>query len=411
MRLLFVHERFGAHGGAEVNLYLSARELRKRGHDVSCLHGAPSGKGEEGWRELFELRFALGKKKHSVTATAQALREFQPDLVYLHKLADLPVLRSLLASGLPVVRMVHDHDLYCMRSYRYDPLTRKICRRPASLYCLFPCCAMFTRNRDGFWPIKWTSYLAKRKELRLNRRFQRMVVATNYMKQELINNGFEAGMIEIHAPVPPTSEVPMQSSFSPVNLVVYAGQVIRGKGVDVLLEALAQVQAPFKCVILGEGSHLPFCQGLCTELGLANRVIFKGYLPPEQMPAYYSEASVAVMSSIWPEPFGAVGLEAMRYGLPLVAFDVGGIGEWLMDGQNGFLVSRMDRAQFAARLTQLLRDKPLARRLGIRGQQLLRERFSFTAYITGLEALFERVIAQNRGSVLASASECITAAA
>src|SRR5262249_18349401 len=162
----------------------------------------------------------------------------------------------------------------------------------------------------------------------------------------------------IHAPVPSSecgvpSAGAAQSSFSPRNLLVYAGQVIRGKGVDVLLESLAQLQAPFQCVILGDGSHRPFCQALCAELGLANRVSFKGYVPPEEMPIYYSEASAAVMSSVWPEPFGAVGLEAMRYGLPVVAFDVGGIGEWLVDGQNGFLVPRMDRAQFAARLAQL----------------------------------------------------------
>jgi glycosyltransferase involved in cell wall biosynthesis len=411
MRLLFVHERFGAHGGAEVNLFLTASELRKRGHNLSCLHGAPTGQSEEAWRELFENRFALGKGKASSSATAQALREFQPDLIYVHKTADLHVLRSLLKSASPVVRMVHDHDLYCMRSYRYHPLTRKVCRRAASAYCLFPCGAVLTRNRGGFWPIKWTSYLAKRKELSFNRRFSRMVVATDYMKQELMQNGFDPSHIEIHAPVPPMPEVPLQSSFSPLNLLVYAGQVIRGKGVDVLLEALTQVQTPFKCVILGEGSHRPFCQALSAQLGLANRVSFKGYVRPEDMPAHYSDASVAVMSSIWPEPFGAVGLEAMRYGLPVVAFDVGGVGEWLIDGQNGFLVPRMDRSQYAARLTQLLRDKPLARKLGNSGRQLLREKFSFAAYITGLETLFERVIAEKQDSIVASPSECVTVAA
>jgi len=82
------------------------------------------------------------------------------------------------------------------------------------------------------------------------------------------------------------------------------------------------------------------------------------------MPAYYSDASVAVVSSAWPEPFGAVGLEAMRYGLPLVAFDAGGVKEWLMDGVSGFLVPHMDRAQFAARIEHLLRDKSLARQMG-----------------------------------------------
>ena len=98
------------------------------------------------------------------------------------------------------------------------------------------------------------------------------------------------------------------------------------------------------------------------------------------------------MSSVWPEPFGAAGLEAMRYGLPVVAFDAGGIGEWLRNGENGFLVPWMDRAQFARRVEELLRDKPLARQMGARGRHLAREKYNFARYISGLETMFAQII-------------------
>src|SRR5206468_9555238 len=65
---------------------------------------------------------------------------------------------------------------------------------------------------------------------------------------------------------------------------------------------------------------------------------------------YFRECSLVVMSSVWPEPFGMAGIEAMRYGLPVVAFDAGGIREWLLDGHNGYLVPWMDRATYAARV-------------------------------------------------------------
>ena len=58
----------------------------------------------------------------------------------------------------------------------------------------------------------------------------------------------------------------------------------------------------------------------------------------------------------------------MCHGLPVVAFDAGGIREWLFDGENGFLVPWKDTDRFAERIEQLLRDKELARRLGRRGQ-------------------------------------------
>jgi glycosyltransferase involved in cell wall biosynthesis len=386
--------------GAEVNAYLTAAALKRRGHTVAILHGELTGKAEDRWRELFAFRFPCsnGDRPEAVEA---ALTDFEPDVVYVHKMADLAVMRALVESGRPLVRMVHDHDIYCMRSYKYFPLSREICTRPASAYCVIPCGAPLLRNRNGRLPFRWVSYLDKRKEIRLNQRFHRMVVATDYMKQELLRNGFEADRIEIHAPVPALSAAILESSFSPRNLLIYAGQVIRGKGVDVLLRALKEVRAGFECVILGDGSHREHCQRLCSKLGLANRVSFKGYIAPDQLQDYYSEASVAVMSSVWPEPFGAVGLEAMRYGLPVVAFDAGGIREWLVDGETGFLVPHMNCRQFAVRVDQLLNDKSLARQMGARGRNLVLEKFNFDNYISGLEAMFSKVAAEQRSLAVA----------
>jgi glycosyltransferase involved in cell wall biosynthesis len=150
------------------------------------------------------------------------------------------------------------------------------------------------------------------------------------------------------------------------------------------------VKSPFECVIIGDGRQRPECERLCASLGLSDRVRFTGYVPQTEIAGYYRDASLAVMSSLWPEPFGAAGLEAMRCGLPVVAFDAGGIREWLLDGENGFLVPWMDRDAFARRVDDLLLDKELARRLGLNGRRLVDERFNFDAYIGSLEKLFAR---------------------
>jgi glycosyltransferase involved in cell wall biosynthesis len=84
----------------------------------------------------------------------------------------------------------------------------------------------------------------------------------------------------------------------------------------------------------------------------------------------------------------------MRFGLPVVAFDAGGIREWLTNGHNGFLVPWMDRVAFAARVEELLGDKTLARQMGERGRQLVAEQYAFSKYISGLEQLFARVVEQ-----------------
>ncbi len=392
MRLLFVHERIGALGGAEANVLVTASELRRRGHAVALAHGRGTNRGEPEWQEVFAERFAIEQFRDGA-ALDHALAQFRPDVVFLHKYSDPAVLAALLACDRPVVRMVHDHDLYCMRGYKYNVLTRAVCHRAASAFCVFPCGASIARHHDGGFPLRWVSYADKRREIDLNKNFQRLIVASAYMRAELLRNGFSPEQIEIHAPVPRATDAADTPSFGDRNLIVYAGQIIRGKGVDVLLESLANVTVPFECVILGDGSQRAECERLSERLGLSRKVTFEGFVPQARIADYYRHASLAVMSSLWPEPFGATGLEAMRCGLPVVAFDAGGISEWLLDGVNGFLVPWMDRAKFAARVDQLLLYKPLARRLGASGRALANERFSFSRYLDGLEDLFARTAA------------------
>lgn len=395
MRLLFVHERIGALGGAEANVLATAGELQRRGHAVALAHGGGTNRGEIEWREVFPLRFAVAEAA-GASGLQESLTQFRPDVVFMHTFSAPAVLQALLTCGRPVVRMVHDHDMYCMRGYKYHYLTRHICRRAASAYCVFPCGASLARSTEGGFPLRWVSYRAKRHEIDLNRQLDRVIVASGYMRDELRRNGFSADRIEIHPPVPRDAVGADSPSFSARNLIVYAGQIVRGKGVDVLLESLAKVTAPFACVILGDGRQRPACERLSARLGLQDRVTFAGFVPQAQLAAYYRDASVAVMSSLWPEPFGATGLEAMRCGLPVIAFDAGGIREWLVDGVNGFLVPWMDRVKFAAQVDRLLYDKPLARRLGDSGRAFAHARFSFGAYVDGLEHLFTRAASDHK---------------
>jgi glycosyltransferase involved in cell wall biosynthesis len=394
MRLLFVHERIGALGGAEVNILLVAQELQRRGHSVGIAHGGKADAYGAEWRAAFVYRKALGEA-NGAGGVKLALAQFKPDVVYLNKFSEPGVLGALAAGRQPVVRMVHDHDLYCMRSYKYNYLTRNICKRAASLYCVFPCGASIARGNSGGFPLRWVSFTAKLREIAVNKKFNRLVVASQYMRDELLRNGFAPDQIEIHSSVPRPAPYVESPSFSARNLIVYSGQIIRGKGVDVLLESLALVKTPFECLILGDGNQRAECERLCTRLGLDERVQFAGFVPQARVAGYYRDASLAVMSSLWPEPFGAAGLEAMRCGLPVVAFDAGAIHEWLVDGVTGYLVPWMDRAAFAARIDTLLLDKVIARSLGQRGRQMADERFNFDAYISGLEGLFTRTAARS----------------
>jgi glycosyltransferase involved in cell wall biosynthesis len=390
MKVLFVHDRFGSLAGAEASVVITGTEFKARGHDVAILHGPGTGRGEEGWKKTFERRHAInGDKRRSVM---DALDSFQPDITYVHKMPDLEVVQTLVDSKRPLIRMVHDHDIYCMRGYKYSYFSRKICHKPAGLHCIIPCGASVGRNPNGGFPLRWVSYLAKKKEIALNHQFHRMVVVSKYMRDELLHNGFKAERIEIHPPVPRPGDPTIRSSFSDRNLILYAGQIIRGKGVDLLLRSLALIKTPFECVILGDGSHKAYCEALSRKLKLTDRVHFKGFIPQEELKQYYREATVVPVSSVWPEPYATIGMEVLRYGIPVVAFDVGGLSDWLTDGFNGFLVPAGDCAAYANCLEKLLLDKALARRLGEQGLKYVTDEHDFDAYMRNLEVMFSKVL-------------------
>src|SRR5262249_4304154 len=138
-----------------------------------------TGRNEQNWRQMFQPCFQV-RSKGKLDAVKNVVRQFRPDLIYLHKLADLEVLEALLQTGIPAVRMVHDHSLICLRNYKYNYFTRKVCRRPASFYCVFPCLGSFERNRNGALPVKWASYARKLREMRLTKGCAGFIVYSQY---------------------------------------------------------------------------------------------------------------------------------------------------------------------------------------------------------------------------------------
>src|SRR5690242_6304909 len=91
-----------------------------------------------------------------------------------------------------------------------------------------------------------------------------------------------------------------------------------------------------------------------------------------------------------------VGPEAMRYGLPVDAFDAEGIKEWLIHRENGFLVPWMDTNSFASRIEELLGNKELGRQLGRNGRERVNRVYSASGQVAKLVQIFMSVALENK---------------
>jgi glycosyltransferase involved in cell wall biosynthesis len=127
---------------------------------------------------------------------------------------------------------------------------------------------------------------------------------------------------------------------------------------------------------------------LACQLGIENRVIFHGWVDSERVPSLIRDARAVVFPSVWHEPAGLVGLEASANGRALIASRVGGIPEYTED-DSAILIPPGDVNALADAIARLARHPEQAQRMGERGHQLTRSRFSMEHFLRHLESFYE----------------------
>jgi glycosyltransferase involved in cell wall biosynthesis len=109
-------------------------------------------------------------------------------------------------------------------------------------------------------------------------------------------------------------------------------------------------------------------------------------------------SEVCVLSSSGTEGFSNSIIEYMAAARPVVATDIGGAREAVVEGETGYIVAPGDDAALAARIISLLRDAEGARRMGERGLQVVKEKFSCAAQVENVENLYERLLTRKQAA-------------
>ena len=179
---------------------------------------------------------------------------------------------------------------------------------------------------------------------------------------------------------------------SPMILTV-AG-LIRRKGVDTLIRAVARLPEGFHftLVVCGSGPEQSALQDLSAELKVNDRVTFKGRVARDQIPRYFSACDVFVLASRL-EAAGNVVLEAMASGRPVVCTDSGGPPEYVRDGETGFVVPVDDPVALADRIRLLLEKEETREELGRQGRTIAERDHPYSALVEGYLAVYRSVLA------------------
>jgi glycosyltransferase involved in cell wall biosynthesis len=171
--------------------------------------------------------------------------------------------------------------------------------------------------------------------------------------------------------------------------LLYAGRLVRWKGVEYLLRALPQVAPSTTHLwIAGEGPYEPDLRALCAKLGITDRVHFLGRVEQPKLAALYRSCAALVATSFVNETFGMALCEAMACGTPVVASDFGGFREVVVNGETGFLVRPQDPDDLARKINTLLSDRALAAKMGQAGMRRVDQLFSWRAVGDRLEEVY-----------------------
>ena len=139
------------------------------------------------------------------------------------------------------------------------------------------------------------------------------------------------------------------------SVVVTVSRLVEKNRVDTLIRAIAALPPPFKLLVAGTGHLESELKRLATELGVSPRVVFAGSVEPADVVRVLSAGDVFARPSAT-EGFGSVFLEAMAAGLPVIATNVGGIKDFVVDKQTGLFCSVGDADDLARKITILTRD-------------------------------------------------------
>jgi glycosyltransferase involved in cell wall biosynthesis len=168
---------------------------------------------------------------------------------------------------------------------------------------------------------------------------------SHHIAEDLRRNGVPADRIRVVPPFVPPSPV-VRAPRRPHDAVklLFLGRLEPLKGVRQLLDALGplaeRLARPVSLVVAGDGGEREALEAYAGSLFAFDgrvQVRFTGWQVQSGRARLLAEADALVVPSVWPEPFGLVGLEAAAAGVPAVAFAVGGVPEWLRDGENGCL--------------------------------------------------------------------------
>ncbi|WP_435022601.1 glycosyltransferase family 4 protein (plasmid) [Tundrisphaera sp. TA3] len=393
MRILIATHHLAIVGGVETYLRAVLPLLAGAGHEIGVLTDSAPADGPGGILAGIPDAPIWSTAGRPIPALIRDLAGWRPDVVYAQGLAD-PDLEEALARAFPAVLFAHNYYGACISGTKsHAGPDREVCRRSLGPGCL---AAYFPRRCGGLNPLTLRHlYRAERKRQGTLQLYRGVMVASRHMADEYRRAGVPPDRVWLSPLFPPGCRPdpdPPRPRAS-TGRVLMAGRLTRLKGADHLIEALPRASErlgrPLTLVVAGDGPERARLEQLADRARLPAE--FRGWVSAADRETLTRGADLIAVPSIWPEPFGLVGIEAGCTGTPAVGYALGGIPDWLVPGVSGesALGDRPEPGELAGAIVRALGDDDHRNRLR-RGAWEMAGRFSPEAHLGLLCHALER---------------------
>lgn len=369
-------------GGAQENTILSCEGLHERGYEVTLMTGPTTGPegslvararaGGYRYVEIPELRRAVNPwlDMRAQRVMAAELSDLRPDIVHTHS-SKAGILGRNAAFDARVPRIIH--TIHGMSFNRTQP--------------------------------RWLQKLYIMLERRAARKTHAIVTVADAMIDQSVAAGvcrrekmqtIYSGMEIANFTPDPAARAAARSRWGVQDdeiVIATVARLFRKKGYEQLIpimQAAAQQNDKLRFVWIGDGAQRSDYEQELQQRGLAEKTTLTGLVPPADVPKLLAGADILAHASQW-EGLPRVVVQALLLQIPVVAFDIDGTREVVIDDKTGRLIPLNDEPSFVAALTELAGDNELRTRLGHAGREHCRDRFDARTMVDDLDELYQRI--------------------
>jgi len=244
-------------------------------------------------------------------------------------------------------------------------------------------------------------YLQRR--MGTSKKVSMFVAPSRFLRDKLIEYGYPRDKVHwVPTPVDTASHVP---EYEPGGYALYVGNTREYKGVDVLVRAFGGIPGlRLKIAGISSAAEARTLEDLARDSG-ADNVEFLGFKDMDELEGLYRGASFVVVPSLWYENTPNVVLEAMAYGKPVLASNLGSMPELVVDGKTGVLFRPGDPADLRKKAVGLVSDRDALVEMGRNARRLVEDGYSKEVHYDMLTGIFEKALAGR--SRAADRHECI----